>query len=287
MPPSPPLAHDGAPIRRAYTQCRYGHMHYREAGWDHDATHPPVVMLHQNPSSGFEFEPLIAQLGLSRRVIALDTPGHGMSDPPPAPPGIAGYAAAFADALDALEINGPVDLYGFHSGTLLAVELALARPAQVRRIALTGIPMYPQDKRAALLHDALTFPAPDAQGEVLLGLLKKLWAYVVEQRAPGIPLDRAIAHFADKSAILDRYTWVYRGVWGYDYARLSALTQPVLVLQPDEPLTPPSREAFALLRAAPGRDPADTLWRDLPDLTREIFDSAPERLSRELCDFFA
>ena len=67
-------------------------------------------------------------MAADRRVIAFDTPGYGMSDAPPAPPGMAGYAAAFADALDAMGVAGPVDLYGFHTGTLLSIELAIARP---------------------------------------------------------------------------------------------------------------------------------------------------------------
>jgi pimeloyl-ACP methyl ester carboxylesterase len=47
------------PIRRAYTTCRYGQMHYREAG---PADGPVLVLLHQNPSSSWEYEPLIAAL---------------------------------------------------------------------------------------------------------------------------------------------------------------------------------------------------------------------------------
>ena len=77
-----------------------------------------------------------------------------MSDAPPAPPGMAGYAAAFGDALDALGVAGPVDCYGFHTGTLLTIELAVQRPDLVGRIALTGIPMYPRESAGQKLADA-------------------------------------------------------------------------------------------------------------------------------------
>lgn len=268
------------PIRRAYTTCRYGQMHYREAGPVDGQTDAPVlVLLHQNPSSSWEYEPLIEALATDRRVIAFDTPGHGMSDAPPAPPGMVGYAAAFADALAAMGITGPVDLYGFHTGTLLAIELALALPAQIRRIALTGIPMYPAEDRAGKLAEAENFPAPDTEGTVILGLLEKLWAYVVGGRAAGVPLERAVRHFADKAYILDRFTWAYRGVWSYDFSRLAKLDLPVLLLQPFETLREP---ALAAARLIPG-----CVVQELPDLDRDIFDLAPERLAHDLRTFLA
>ncbi|HWU03848.1 MAG TPA: alpha/beta fold hydrolase [Novosphingobium sp.] len=270
-------------ILRAYTQCRYGQMHYREAGpalpaAEGEQAPRTLVMLHQNPSSSFEYEPLIACMAKDRRVIAFDTPGHGMSDAPPAPPGIAGYAAAFSDALDELQVSGPIDLYGFHTGSLLAIELALARPDLVGRLAVTGIPMYAPEKRAEKLAEAENFPPADEQGEVILGLLRNLWAYVVGGRAAGVPLDRAIRQFADKAYILDRFTWAYRGVWAYDYARLTRLSQPVLVLQPHEALLEQSRKAAKLMPHAQ--------LRELPELDRDIFELAPDQLAEELRAFF-
>jgi pimeloyl-ACP methyl ester carboxylesterase len=262
-------------ITRAYTTCRYGQMHYRTAGAASDA--PVLVMLHQNPSSSWEYEPLIAAMAQTRRVIAFDTPGHGMSDAPPAPPGLAAYAAAFADGLAALGITGPIDLYGYHTGSLLAVELALALPAQVRRIALTGLPMFPPEMLAQKLREAVEFPTPDADGTVILDLLTRLWAYVVKARDPRQSLPRALGHFRDKAHVLDRFTWAYQGVWSYDFNRLRGLTCPALLLQPHEDLLPASLAAAALI-------PAITI-REMPHLNRDIFDLAPEDLARELCDF--
>lgn len=275
MPNSPP------PIRRAYTACRYGQLHYRDAG-PRDADRPAVVLLHQNPSSGFEYEPLIAELASDRRVIAFDTPGYGMSDAPPAPPGMAAYATAFSDGLDALAadglLDGPVDLYGFHTGTLLSTELAILRPDRVRSLAMTGIPMFPAEVARAKLSDAVDYPAPDEGGEVILSLLKNLYAYVVGNRDPRVPLARALLNYADKARVLNRFTWAYQGVWSWDFARLSLVTQPVLVLQSHEDLLENSREASKLLQKP--------TWRELPDLDRDIFDVAPELIAHELRAYF-
>lgn len=264
-------------IQRAYTTCRYGQMHYRTAG--EDAGQPVLVLLHQNPSSSYEYEALIEACSVDRRVIAFDTPGYGMSDAPPAPPGIPGYAAAFADALDALGLAGPVDCYGFHTGTLHTIELALQRPDLVGRIALSGIPMYPDEGRAEKLASALNYPEPDEDGEAIMALLTNLWSYVVTDRDRRVPLGKAVWNFADKAKVLHHFTWAYAGVWAYDYARLPEVRQPALLLQPSEDIAGISREAAALL--------PDCRILNLPDLTRDIFDVAPERIAYELRTFFA
>ncbi|NLR40423.1 alpha/beta fold hydrolase [Novosphingobium sp. ERW19] len=268
-------------ITRAYTRCRHGQMHYRVAG-PADAAKVPVLLLHQNPSSGYEYEALIDALASDRRVFAFDTPGYGMSDAPPSPPGMAGYAADFSDALDALEVDGllagPIDLYGFHTGTLLCSELAIARPDRVRRLVLTGIPMFPADVSAKKLDEALNYPAPEESGESTLTLLRNLWNYVVTSRDPAVPLQKAVFNFADKARVLDRFTWAYQGVWSWDYSRLGLVAQPALLLQPAEDLLEMSKAAAALM-------PHCSIVEML-DLDRDIFDVAPERIANDLRSFF-
>ena len=264
-------------IQRGYTRGRFGQMHYRQAG-PNDAVLPVLVLLHQNPSSSYEYEALIAAMATDRRVIAFDTPGYGMSDAPPAPPGMAGYAAAFGDALDAMGVAGPVDLYGFHTGTLLCIELAISRPDLAGRLALTGIPMYPPDACAARLWVAVEYPEPDEEGTVIRTLLGNLWTYVVGNRDKRVPLDKAVRNFADKARVLHRFTWAYQGVWAYDYSRLPMMTRPALLLQPAEDLAEISIAGAALL--------PDCSVRHLPDLDRDIFDIAPDRIAHELRTFF-
>ncbi|MBT0671004.1 alpha/beta fold hydrolase [Novosphingobium profundi] len=273
--------HKSSRVRRGYTSCRFGHLHYRACG----APQPgraPVVLLHQNPSSSYEYEALIEALGEDRLVYAFDTPGYGMSDAPPAPPGMAGYAQAFSDGLDALEktgeLTGSVDLYGFHTGTLLACELAMARPDRVRSLALTGIPMFDADTLAEKLAYAENFPTPDAEGKVVIDLLSNLWNYVVGSRDPRLPLEKAVFNFADKAKVLDRFTWAYKGVWSYDYARLEMVDQPAFLLQPAEQIQAVSLDAAKRMQRC--------TVKEMPDLDRDIFDIAPERIANELRIYF-
>jgi pimeloyl-ACP methyl ester carboxylesterase len=271
---------DTSSIRRAYTTCRHGQMHYRTAG-SAQAGRTPIVLLHQNPSSSYEYEALIRELATDRLVVSLDTPGYGMSDAPPAPPGMAGYAAAFSDALDALDsegvLTGKVDLYGFHTGTLLSCELAIARPDKVRALGLTGIPMFDPATLAAKLEEARNFPEPDESGEVILGLLGRLWSYIVTNRNPAQPLDKAVWNFADKSRVLHRFTWAYSGVWSWDFSRLGLVTQPAVLVQTGEDLLEVSLQAAARM--------PDCRTVQLLDLNKDIFDLASERIAHELRDF--
>jgi pimeloyl-ACP methyl ester carboxylesterase len=267
-------------ITRAYTTSRYGQMHYRIAG-SREGGRTPIVLLHQNPSSGFEYEALIGELATDRLVVALDTPGYGMSDSPPAPPGMAGYAAAFSDALDSLALegvlDGKVDLYGFHTGTLLSCELAIARPDRVRAIGLTGIPMFDEETLAKKLAEATDFPEPDEDGEVILGLVGRLWGYIVTNRDPKQSLDKAVWNFADKARVLHRFTWAYSGVWSWDFSRLELVNQPAVLIQTGEDLLEISKQAAARMPSC------KTV--ELLDLDKDIFDIAPERIANELRDF--
>ncbi|MBK6351661.1 MAG: alpha/beta hydrolase [Proteobacteria bacterium] len=68
-----------------------------------------------------------------------DLPGSGESDAPEQTPVVADHAAAFADLIDSLRLK-QVDVVGYQAGALAAIELALARPEQVRRLILIGVP---------------------------------------------------------------------------------------------------------------------------------------------------
>lgn len=250
-------------IRRGYVDGRHGQLHYREAG-PVDGFRPPLLLLHQNPASSFEYEPLIAAMASDRRVIAFDTPGYGLSDGADRPLDMAECAACFAEGLAALRITG-CDVFGFHTGTLLASELALAAPATIRRLVLSGLPMRAPAERADKLKHALEAPALDEEGEVALGMARALWAYIVEKRTPGVPLRRAALQWVDKLRALDRSSWAYIGVWSYDYAaRLPQVAQPVLLLQPHEELLEESKAAARLF--------PDHRIVELTALDRDIFD---------------
>ncbi len=264
-------------ITRGYTICRYGQLHFRQAGEASKFGAPPLLMLHQNPSSSLEFEPFIGEMARDRAVLAFDTPGNGMSDPPPAPPGLAGYAAAFADGLDALDFvaMGKIDVFGFHTGAYLAIELALSRPDLVGRLILSGIPLRAPEERESRLRAALQ-PVPlEEDGAAIFTFIKNMWAFTVAGRNPRTSMERALAVFAERLRPMHRHAWPYIGVWSYKAEEtLPRITQPTLVLQPHEMLLEQSRQAAKLIPGA--------LLVELPELDKDPFETGAQTLGREV-----
>jgi pimeloyl-ACP methyl ester carboxylesterase len=128
-------------LRKMYVDCRFGQLHMHTAfpssgGFD-ELT--PLVCIAPPSQTGRLFRPLLRDLGRDRSAYAPDLPGSGESDAPDHAPGIVDFVAAFVDLLDSLRLK-QVDVLGYQAGSLAAIEFALARPDQVRRVALVGVP---------------------------------------------------------------------------------------------------------------------------------------------------
>ncbi len=135
-------------LRRAYFECRHGQLHVHNAipsggGFDELTT---LVCLHSSSSTGRVFLELSRILGLSRSVYSPDTPGCGESDAPAQQLSVGAYSEAIGDFFDAMRFR-QVDLLGVHSGAAVAAELAIARPKQVRRVAMVGAPALDAEER--------------------------------------------------------------------------------------------------------------------------------------------
>ena len=111
----------------------------------------PLICLHPAPFDGRYFA-AFAERFTDRELVAPDYPGYGDSQPLAEPPGIADYATALKDGLAEFLPDGPVHLLGFHTGCLIACELALIWSA-VRELVLIDVPCFSgseqQDKYAA------------------------------------------------------------------------------------------------------------------------------------------
>jgi len=128
-------------LRKMYVDCRFGQLHLHTAfpssgGFD-ELT--PLVCVPPLTKSGRVFRPLLKDLGRDRSAYAPDLPGCGESDAPHQPADVQDQAGAILDLLDSLRLR-QVDLLGYQGGSMAAVELAIARPEQVRRVVLMGVP---------------------------------------------------------------------------------------------------------------------------------------------------
>jgi len=154
-------------LRKMYVDSRFGQLHLHTAfpssgGFDELA---PVVCVPPSHQTGRVFRPLLGDIGRDRSVYAPDLPGSGESDGPDRATTVTDQAAAFIDLIDSLRLR-QVDVLGYQTGSLPAIELALARPEQVRRVVLIGVPGsaagYQLGERLPLLrHPTLVLRARD------------------------------------------------------------------------------------------------------------------------------
>lgn len=114
----------------------------------------PLVLIHGVGLRAEAWGPQAAALSQDYRVIAIDMPGHGGSDPLAKGARLLDYVAWAARAVEALDC-GPVNIAGHSMGALIAVGLAVSRPELIRRIAaLNGVYRRSEQARAAVLSRA-------------------------------------------------------------------------------------------------------------------------------------
>lgn len=236
----------------------------------------PLVMLHTSPASSALLEPLMRAMATGRPVVALDNPANGDSDQPPGigPFEIADFAAVADKALARLA-PGEFDLYGTHTGALIAMELAIANP-RVRRLILDGVTLFDDGgrpdllPRAELLANYLPLFEPTWDGTHLTAAwhfrraFTTYWPWYRRTRegirwVPMVELASFHRSFVEVAKRLDTYHLPYRAALAYPTAdRLPLLRVPTLIAaHPDDPLQAHSAEAAGLV--------PDARWDALPD----------------------
>ena len=233
-------------VKRLFVDGPYGQLHCRVAAGA-SASGRPVMCLHMSPKSSWLFSDVLAPLSQQRFALAMDYPGHGESNVPPAQPHITieDYARCVWSAIDEL-CPGPVHFIGSHTGAMVAVEAAYQRPQDTLGIVSHSAPLFTADETAAFEKRYGPIPLDEAGTRFDL-----LWRRVIEHRGPGMPLELCAASFAENLRSGEAYEWGHRAAFAYadDYpTRLASLAQPILLLNVNDDMREHSRRADALMR---------------------------------------
>ncbi len=260
-------------IRRRYVDYRFGQAHvYLAEALDASAGNTPLMCFHPTAVSGDFYRDFMLDMSADRRVMAMDTPGYGRSDPPPEPQPMSELAGAAADVLDALGYGangqGAVDVIGYHTGCFIGSELAIIRPDLVRRLVLPGIPYNVGEKRKEMYDQYARRKELAEDGSNAM----EIWRFWVTNRHPDVSLQRGASHFVDHLQSGPYSWWAYHSVFSYPAEeRLPLVRQPVLVPNTHGNLQENSREAAKLL--------SDVRVVEMPDLTHGVFDVGAGRLA--------
>jgi len=261
-------------VRRGYFESRYGQLHVHNAippggGFD-EAT--PLICLHGSPASGREFHRLLATVGRDRSVYAPDLPGFGASDPPPTRPQIADYAAAIGDFCDSMRFR-QIDVFGRQSGAFVALELALAKPATIRKIVLMSVPLPTDAEREAFRRTPWPLP-PVADG----GHLIVEWKRTLESARPGTPLEALSCRFAEKLSNGPNAWWGMHAALQYPAReRLGLVSHPTLILRIKDAEWDATQRARDLIPRA--------RMIDLPELGEDALETDGEPIAAALREF--
>jgi pimeloyl-ACP methyl ester carboxylesterase len=217
-------------IRKAYVDCDGGPLHFRYV----KGPGTPLLLFHRTPVSSACFEPLMRELAGTRGLYAFDTPGFGASFDPPGAPDAATCRDWFITAIDALAI-GDFHLFGHHTGTHIATEIAAALPARARSLIVNGV-LYVTDAERAAFRAAVADPAPVDEAGTYLGAT---WS-IVKSLFP--KFDAALAHteFVGALRALEGCKQAFDMIFAQDYrAVLARVRCPILALAAeDDPLRP-------------------------------------------------
>jgi pimeloyl-ACP methyl ester carboxylesterase len=207
---------------------------------------PTVVCLHPIPYSGRYFDAFALELSRYCSVIAPDLMGYGGSAELAEPASIEAHAAAVADALQDQGFARYVPL-GFHTGSAVAGELAVARPKRVERLVFISYPLLSDEERAKQLQG---LGRGNLSGEDLQ-CLNRRWRFTVNSRAAGVPLERAMVNFTEELRAGDKAWFGFHSMFSYPAEeRLPKVNQPTLVLNVEGSLKEATRQAAELMPAA-------------------------------------
>lgn len=211
-------------IVKGYAETSIGQIHYRRVGRGKN-----LLLLHKTPTCSEMYEPLMRLLSDSFNVVAVDSPGFGMSDWLPRPFTIPDVAKVILEFLDALQIRR-TSIFGHYTGASTACEIASSVPRRVEKLILSGPVNYDAEtRRQRLANFPVTTITEDGS------YLTQIWNGLVTSRLapPGMNLDmeqkmRALVWRLKAEPHVINFP---RAVFGYDMAsRLPKIQAPTLVI---------------------------------------------------------
>jgi pimeloyl-ACP methyl ester carboxylesterase len=229
-------------IRKGYVDTPHGQIHFRQLKHA-QAGGVPLVLLHQTASSGMMFEPLMTLLSDSFDTIAPDTPGFGASFSPPNLFTVHYLSDSLHAALASLGVESCY-LFGHHTGSAIAVQMAHDHPNFVKKMVLSGPPLLNEAQVNGLKASLKPFAIAEDGSH-----LTQVWERI-RKRDSALPLETVHREVLLTQSAREAAQGAYQAVFEQPFAeQLSALEIPILVMAGEKDTLLASLEpAYAVLK---------------------------------------
>jgi len=227
-------------IRKGYVDTPNGQVHFRQLK---QVDGVPLVLLHQTASSGMMFESLMTLLSDSFHTIALDNPGFGASFQPQSGFSIRYLSDSLYTALHQLGVESCF-VFGHHSGSAIAVQMASDHPNFVKKMILSGPPLLNEAQVNGLKASLKPFAIAEDGSH-----LTQVWERI-RKRDSALPLETVHREVLLTQSAREAAQGAYQAVFEQPFAeQLSVLEIPILVMSGEKDTLRASLEpAFSILK---------------------------------------
>ena len=262
------------PLRKGYSTIDGRQMHWRMWGEPNIGLAPDLYCFHPAPFSGLAFENFAPRLADGRRVIAPDYPGYGGSAAPDHELSIEVIARAMAGLAATLSGDGLIDVLGFHTGCLVAVEVQRVPGCHVRKACLIDIPAFESEMAEQMVEK---FSQPFEVGEELASL-EAPWNGTFKPRMATQGPDQALALLAEQLRAGRNVNEAFRAAFSYPWKeRFSTSTAQTLIVASKSGLLEGTLKSAEII---PGTQLVERL-----DIERSVLDQSGEATAGEVLAF--
>ena len=260
-------------IKKAYTECSEGQVHYRECGEGNDET---ICFFHQTASSGVMFEKVMAALAKDFHCYSFDSPGFGQSYQPEEIPNLGYITDRLMEAIETLGIK-QFHACGHHTGGCVAVEMPVRYKELVQSLTIIGPVLVNEEERREYMKTFVRPFAIEESGDFLKGA----WEYL-RMIGAGSNVHLHTREMADHLIAHDTMAMAFSAVWEQDFESFfKSVKCPLMIMCSEDDVLWPLFERAGNLRPdakqaivaggdfQPDNDPngvAAALWSFLSDL---------------------
>ncbi len=260
-------------MKKTYVETGFGQIHCRITAAESNQN-KTILFLHPMPFSGLFYDTTTPYLNKNHTVISPDYPGYGGSDRI-ADISIEKWADCMAETLEALNIEHPAEIIGFHTGCLVGTELSLRHPKLVNKLLLIDAPYFDATDRADMLKNNSAPPEFTKDVTSLAGI----WKMNVGSKLGKVTVNRAMENLAEHLRNGENANLGFAAAFRYDADRMKKITHPTLIIASKSNMYETSLAAAELI--------SDSTLIERKDIEPPVFEVYAQQIADEILQYLS